>query len=141
MKIDAKSALLQPLLDDIRAISLKHQTLLSSFSLKISLKSTLSNHDQVVDILVSEFNVPIEVVENVFSYLPLTYLVNFLGASFDQAMHYSKNCTFESVKQELEDAEDAHSYMINHAGQVHLLKFRNLLLKNANTGFYVNRFS
>ena len=98
MKTNAKSALLQPLLDDIKALTLKHQSLLSSHDLKISLKSSLSNHDQVVDILVSELNVPIEFVDIVFSYLPIEYLVNKLDSSFDNIMRYSKNETFEGYE-------------------------------------------
>ena len=71
------------------------------FETKSALKSTLSNHDQVVDILVSELNVPIEIVGLVFSYLPVTYLVNKLDSSFDNIMRNSKNETFEVMKQDL----------------------------------------
>ena len=115
MKIDKKSAALEPLLKDIRALTLKHQSLLSSLDLKIALKSTLSDYDQVVDILVSEFDVPIEVVDIVVSYLSVTYLVDVLGAGFDTNMLHSKNETFESVQQELYYVR---GYEINHHGKV-----------------------
>ena len=106
-----KSAALEPLLKDIRALALKHQSLLLSLNLKIALKSTLSDYDQVVDILVSELDVPIEIVDIVVSYLPVTYIVDVLGAGFDTIMMYSKNATFASVKQELMNID---GYKINH---------------------------
>ena len=83
--------------------------------MKIALKSTLSDYDQVVDILVSEFELPIEIVDIVVSYLPVTYLVDVLGPGFDTIMLHSKNETFKSVKQELIYVR---GYKINHHGKV-----------------------
>ena len=97
--MDAKSAAIQPLLGDIPILSLT---------------TAVSNLDKIVDFLVSEFNVPIEVVDIVFSYISILYLDVF-GASFDQIMHYSNKATFESVKQEL---KTIFGFKINHDGQV-----------------------
>ena len=117
MKIDMKSPEMQPLLDDIRALNEKHKALLSNLDLKISLKSTLSSHDQVVNILAIDFNVPIEIVNIVFEYLPLTYLIDKLGASFDQVISIFKTTTYEKIKNELIGIG---GYKINKNGTVHL---------------------
>ena len=112
-----KSPEMQPLLDDIRALNEKHKALLSNLDLKISLKSTLSSHDQVVNILAIDFNVPIEIVNIVFEYLPLTYLIDKLGASFDQVISIFKTTTYEKIKNELIGIG---GYKINKNGTVHL---------------------
>ena len=116
MKIDMKSPEMQPLLADIQAQTLKHHLLLSKCDLKITLKSTLSLHDRLVTRLVYDYKLPIEIIGSVFEYLPVTFMIETLGVGFDQVMLYSKNSTFETVKQELISIG---GYEINHHGAVY----------------------
>ena len=102
-----KSPEMQPLLDDIRAPELKHKAILS----------TLSGHDQVVNILITDCKVPIEIVNLVFEYIPVTFLIDTLGASFVQLISYSKKSTYQIVKNELIGIG---GYKINKNGTVQL---------------------
>lgn len=62
-------------------------------------QNSLSGHDQVTEILVKKIKLPVEVVDKVFCFVPTTYLIDVLGARFDQIP--IKKVTFQSFKNEL----------------------------------------
>ena len=107
---------MQPFLES-HTLAEDHNLLLGINNLEISLKSTLSGHDQIVNILIINCNVPIEIVNIVFEYFPLTYLIDKLDASFDQVLSYSKTTAYEKIKNELIGIG---GYKINKNGTVHL---------------------
>ena len=68
--------------------------------LTTSFESSVSGHEQVVNIIMKKFMVPVEVVEIIFSYLPITQL-ELIGATLEQLLYYSKNKSFDCIKREL----------------------------------------
>ena len=83
----------------------------SQISATLSVKSTVSGFDQVLNIL--QQKLPFEVVEIVFTFLPTTYLES-IGANLKQLLIYSKNVTFESLKKQLGNG----AYVINGAYEI-----------------------
>ena len=81
-------------------------------SSNISINSTLPVIDQVTNILVNECKLPFELV---FKYFSTTYLES-IGANLKQLLSYSKNETFDSLKNQLIDLNGG--YEIDHDGEV-----------------------
>lgn len=64
-------------------------------------KSRVPGHEQIQRILISKFGIPFELVHLVFSHLPITTLIDSLEFSYQKAMFYSRNVSFDSVKKDL----------------------------------------
>ena len=67
--------------------------------------STLSGHDQIIQIFENEFNIPVEITLNFFSHLSIPYLHKTLGASFNQLVVYVRKTGFEAFKSQLMDID------------------------------------
>ena len=101
MITDLKS--LEPALECIRASTDKNKS--------------LSGNDQLIQIFVGNFKVPLEVVDIIYTYLPLTFLLDVLEKPFDLMLEYPIKATFKTLKQELIGIG---GYEIKKNGTVHL---------------------
>ena len=69
--------------------------------LEYSIKSTLSGHDQIMQIFSTEFNLPVELTIKILSNLSIPYLNKTLGANFDQLCVFVRNTGFLKCKSQL----------------------------------------
>ena len=94
---------LNNLKSELRILNEKYGATLEALNLKLeySIKSTLSGHDQIMQIFSTEFNLPVEITVKILSYLSIDYLCKTLGANFDQLCVYVRNTGYEEVKSQL----------------------------------------
>ena len=103
----------QKLLLKIKEFNQNNGDLLSSLGLKISLKSTLSDYDQITQILFSKFNIPNEIKSSIFNYFSITYLREILGSSYQQLKYHVKKTGFKRFKKQLKKLKGYKVKMIN----------------------------
>ena len=106
----------QKLLLKIKEFNQNNGDLLSSLGLKISLKSTLSDYDQITQILFSKFNLPNEITSSIFDYVSITDLREKLGASYQQLKYHVKKSGFERFNKQLSKLEGYKVILINQDG-------------------------
>ena len=96
----------QTLLADLKIFTDAHSQILSNLGLKIKIKSSLSKHDQVVQIFSSNFLIPVEITQMILSYFSITSLHEDLDASFTQLQSYAKKTGYDAFVEELMDDDD-----------------------------------
>ena len=91
----------QILVANIKAFTENNTHLLTKFGLKITVKSTLSGYDQVLQIFSNNFNLPIKVTHSILGYSPVTHLREVLGATFTQMQKTVKRTLYLDFKCQL----------------------------------------
>lgn len=86
-----------------KRVSKKYGKYLESLGLKVAIKYTLSSHDQVMQILLNEFNIPIEIIIKILSNLSIPYLHKTLGATLDQLLVYVRMNGYDNFQSQLMD--------------------------------------
>ena len=103
----------QILLSKMRIFSQENSSLLANLGLEITVKSNLSKQDQIYQIFSSNFEVPVEIICAILSYLPVTHLQKELDCDFRQLQLALEKTGYDKFVKELEETKGFYVFITN----------------------------